>query len=152
MRRKDKEVVDQEFMNSVISRSPVCRIGLCEDGITYIVPMCFGYDDGYLYLHSAQEGRKIDILKKNPEVSFEFDIDCELKSGDKPCSFSMKYRSVMGTGQASFVEDADAKHTALGIIMRHYSQGAYTFPEASLGNIAVIKIAIREMTGKKSGY
>lgn len=152
MRRKDKEVVEREFMDSVISRSQVCRIGLCLEGTPYIVPMCFGYDSGTIYLHSAKEGRKIDILKKNPAVCFEFDIDCELKKGDKPCSFSMKYRSVMGSGEASFVEEAEAKHMALNVIMKHYGQGTCTFPEEALGNIVIIKIAIKEITAKKSGY
>jgi nitroimidazol reductase NimA-like FMN-containing flavoprotein (pyridoxamine 5'-phosphate oxidase superfamily) len=30
---------------------------------------------GALYFHSAREGRKLEILKKNPKVSFEMDID-----------------------------------------------------------------------------
>ncbi len=152
MRRKDKEVTDSAFMDSVITRSLVCRVGLCVDGIPYIVPMCFGHEDGAIYLHSAKEGRKIDILKKNPSVCFEFDTDCEVKRADKPCSFSMKYRSVMGSGEASFVEGLDEKKKALAVIMNHYDQGGFDFPDESLGTIVVIRIDIREITGKKSGY
>lgn len=152
MRRKDKEVVDREFIDSVMSRSQVCRIGLCQDGVPYIVPMCFGYDGESIYLHSAKEGRKIDFLKSNPAVCFEIDIDCELKPSDKPCSFSMKYRSVMGYGEVSFIEDEEDKRRALGIILKHYDSGGSGLGEVSLEKISVFRIDIAEMTAKKSGY
>jgi nitroimidazol reductase NimA-like FMN-containing flavoprotein (pyridoxamine 5'-phosphate oxidase superfamily) len=152
MRRKDKELTDRAAIDAIISRARVCRIGLCDEGIPYIVPMCFGYEDDAIYLHCAREGRKIDFIRNNPTVCFEFDIDAEVKKSDKPCSFSMKYRSVMGYGEAAFVEDPEGKSKALGIIMRQYDQGHFSYPDESLKNIAVIRIAITEITGKKSGY
>jgi len=43
---------------------------MIEGKIPYIVPMNFGYEmaDGALslYFHCANEGRKINIIKKNP--------------------------------------------------------------------------------------
>ncbi|HVN70655.1 MAG TPA: pyridoxamine 5'-phosphate oxidase family protein [Desulfomonilia bacterium] len=152
MRRKDKEMGDRALIDSVISRCQVCRIGLCDEGLPYIVPMCFGYEGNTLYLHSAGQGRKIDILKRNSTVFFELDTDCELKKGDKPCSFTMKYRSVMGYGKATFIDDIDAKRRAFGIIMKHYDEGTFTFPDEALDKIAMIMIEIMEITGKKSGY
>ena len=152
MRRKDKEMSDKALIGSVMARSQVCRIGLCDEGLPYIVPMCFGYEGNTLYLHSAGQGRKIDILKRNSTVFFELDTDCELKKGDKPCSFTMKYRSVMGYGKATFIDDIDAKRRAFGIIMKHYDEGTFTFPDEALDKIAMIMIEIMEITGKKSGY
>jgi nitroimidazol reductase NimA-like FMN-containing flavoprotein (pyridoxamine 5'-phosphate oxidase superfamily) len=152
MRRKDKEIGERVMIDSVIERAKVCHIGLCDDGIPYIVPMCFGYEGDTIFLHCAKEGRKIELLKKSSTVCFEFETDCEVKIGDKPCSFSMKYRSVMGNGKASFVEELEAKRKALGIIMKQYTQGHFTFPEEALGKIAIIMIKIAEITGKKSGY
>ena len=35
------------------------------EGSPYIVPLCFGYDAGTLYFHSAPAGKKIDLLKNN---------------------------------------------------------------------------------------
>jgi len=152
MRRKDKELVDRAMIDSIIEGANVCRLGMCNDGIPYIVPMCFGYEGNTIFLHCAKEGRKIEFLKNNSTVCFEFETDCEVKIGDKPCSFSMKYRSVMGYGQASFVEGLEAKHKALELIMKQYTQGSFTFPEEALGTIAIIMIKIAEITGKKSGY
>jgi len=152
MRRKDKEMDERAMIDSVIERAKVCHLGMCNDGIPYIVPMCFGYEGNTIFLHCAKEGRKIEFLKSNSTVCFEFETDCEVKIGDKPCSFSMKYRSVMGYGEASFVEDIDAKRKAFEIIMKQYAQGSFTFPEEALESIAIIMIRVAEITGKKSGY
>jgi len=74
MRRKDREIKDTIEIESIINRFPVCRIDLSENGLPYIIPVCFGYNDKRLYFHSANDGKKIDQIKKNNNVSFEFDI------------------------------------------------------------------------------
>jgi hypothetical protein len=114
------------------------------------VPLCFGYEKGELYFHSATEGRKLEILKKNPRVSFEMDIDWELvRSGDH-CN--MRYRSVIGFGNASLVEAQEDKRNSLDLIMRHYLQEPFAYPEATLKRTVIIKVEIEEMTGKAYGY
>lgn len=75
MRRKDREIVDRESMESVIRRASVCHLGMCEGESPYIVPLCFGYYDGVLYFHSAREGRKLDALRRNGRVCFEISVD-----------------------------------------------------------------------------
>lgn len=40
-------------------------------------------------MHSAKEGKKIDLMKRNPEVCFEIDVGVELIRADSPCSFGM---------------------------------------------------------------
>jgi len=152
MRRKDKEITDRALIDEIIRRSAVIRIAMADNGKPYIVPMCFGYDGSTFFLHCAREGRKIDVLKRNPQVCFELDTDCEVKRSEKPCSFSMKYRSVMGYGTASFVENTAAKTRALNLIMGQYEAGEFSFPEESLAKIEIIAIHDIEMTGKKSGY
>ncbi len=152
MRRKDKEITDRSRIDGIIRRSAVMRIALVDNGIPYIVPMCFGYDGNTFYLHSAREGRKIEALRRSPRVCFELDADCEVKTSDKPCGFTMKYRSVMGYGTASFIGDTAAKARALSLIMNQYRTGEYSFPEESLAKIEIIAIHDIEMTGKKSGY
>jgi nitroimidazol reductase NimA-like FMN-containing flavoprotein (pyridoxamine 5'-phosphate oxidase superfamily) len=64
----------------------------------------------------------------------------------------MKYRSVIGFGTASFIGDPESKRHALDLIMRHYSEGSFEFPEEVLEKTVVIKVEITRMTGKKSGY
>jgi nitroimidazol reductase NimA-like FMN-containing flavoprotein (pyridoxamine 5'-phosphate oxidase superfamily) len=119
-------------------------------GTPYVVPLCFGYDNGALFFHSAKEGRKIEILKKNNQVCFEFDIAPEVQSGKTACAWGMKYRSIIGFGEALFVEDPDERRKALDIIMRQYADGDFEYSEKAFKEALVIKVEIESMTGKKS--
>lgn len=49
MIRSDKEINDRQVIESVIKKSQVCRIALCEESRPYIVPVCFGFDDNCIY-------------------------------------------------------------------------------------------------------
>ena len=152
MRRKEKEITRKAEIEAIINGSTVCRVGLSDDGIPYIVPMCFGYQDNTIYVHGSLEGRKINILQKNQNVCFEFDIDTEIKEAETLCGWGMKYRSVIGFGKAFFVKDPDDKRKALSIIMSQYSDEPSQFPEKMLNGTAVIRIEIADMTGKQSGF
>ncbi len=126
----------------------MCRLALCRGGVPYIVPMCFGYDGTHIYLHSAAQGRKIDIIESNPRVGFEFDVLHEVTVSDLPCGWGMRYESVVGFGTADFVEEPASKVRALGWITRQYGAPAEPFSEAFLGRTLVIRVTIHEITGK----
>ena len=67
---------DKEQIESIIRQSDVCFVGMADtDGTPYVLPMNFGYKDGVIYLHSAQDGRSISILERNPKVCITFSID-----------------------------------------------------------------------------
>ncbi len=152
MRRKDKEIKDAKEIESIISRSDICRIALSENNSPYIVPMCFGYRNNCLYFHSASDGKKIDIIKKKNRVCFEFDFYGGLIRSKNPCDWDMKYRSVVGSGRAVFIEDPVEKITALNIITEHYLSDVHEYQKNSVDNLTIIKVEIESITGKKSGY
>jgi nitroimidazol reductase NimA-like FMN-containing flavoprotein (pyridoxamine 5'-phosphate oxidase superfamily) len=112
----------------------------------------FGYDGECLYFHSAREGRKMEVLRTNPNVCFEVDVDHELVPTDSACDWTARFRSVIGFGKARPVEDLEEKRRALDLLLGHYSDGDYEYTREALANVAVIRIAIEEITGKQSGY
>lgn len=151
VRRKEKEMVDRAELETVISEARVCRMGLCDGGIPYIVPLCFGYTADTFYFHCAAEGRKLEILEKNPEVCLELEAGVALKPGAKACDWGMTFRSVIGFGRAERVEAPDSKRQALDLIMARYATGAFDYPEAAIEKTVIIKVHVRNMTGKRSG-
>ncbi|MDP6627262.1 MAG: pyridoxamine 5'-phosphate oxidase family protein [Methanopyri archaeon] len=151
MRRADREVTDREEIESILERATVCRLGMCADGEPYVVPLSFGYVDGRLYFHSASEGKKLDILRGNGKVCFEVDVDTEVIPAKSPCGWGMRYASVIGFGTASIVEDLDEKRSALDIIMTHYGGHGANYPALMLRKVAIIRVDIENMTGKRSG-
>ena len=146
MRRKEKEVKDRPEIEGIIHKSTVCRLA----NRPYVVPLNFGYEDGTLYFHGAKEGKKIDMLRKNPNVCFEMDADVEIVEADDACFWGVRYQSVIGFGEAVIVEDQKEKESALGIIMKHYSRKNFQFDENMVKATAVIKVTIDSMTGKQS--
>jgi len=155
MRRNDKEIKDKNIIKWILNEATVCRIALCDENNPYIVPMNFGFKNNYIYLHSAREGLKIDIIKKNNNVCFEADIETEISSSDSPCNWGMKYYSVIGFGKAHFIEDNGEKEDALNIIMQKYSHKSdklFEYSKPALDKTAAIKVEIESLTGKKSGY
>lgn len=144
------EITDRATIEEVICQSSVCRLALSEDNRPYLIPLCFGYKENSLYFHSAREGKKIQILKKNNRVCFEFDINSELVKSQIPCKWGMKYMSVIGFGNATFVEDYESKRRALDIIMHHYSGKSFTYDDQAINGSVVIKVKIEHMTGKRS--
>lgn len=159
MRRSDKQIKDPELIKEILNQSEVCRVALCDDGKPYIVPMNFGYQDQTLYLHSATQGRKIDILRKNNNLCFQADIKTGLITSKIPCDWGMTYLSVIGSGKAYFLHDPADKKGALDLIMNKYSPGTSSSPEKTfqysdeaMGSVTIIKVEIEEITGKKSGF
>jgi nitroimidazol reductase NimA-like FMN-containing flavoprotein (pyridoxamine 5'-phosphate oxidase superfamily) len=150
MRRGEKEIKDRAEIEAVIRASKVCRLGLADGSTPYVVPVFFGYDGQDLYLHGAKEGRKMDILLRNPEVCVEFDFLDGIKEGDKACGWGAAYRSVIVSGTAEVITEPAAKEKALAVIMAQYSGRKPAFAPAEVERVAVIRVRIGKMTGKMS--
>jgi uncharacterized protein len=152
MRRKEKEIVDFEDIVGIIDKCKFCRIAFSHENQPYVIPTCFGFEPNYLYFHSACEGLKIDILRKNPNVCFQMDCDTELVPSEKACNWGVKFKSIIGYGIAEIITATSRKREILSIIMKKYSDHShYDFSEAFLLKTCVVEISIKSMTGKKSG-
>ena len=81
MRRKDREILDLDKIESIIAGARYMHLGMFEENYPYVVPLHYGYEmkDGKLtfYVHGAKEGHKLDCLRKNDHVFVE--IDCRLE-------------------------------------------------------------------------
>ena len=154
MRRKDREITDRTEMEAILAGAMVCRVAMADGTEPYVVPLCFAYvaDDNAIYFHSAREGKKIDMLARNPRCCVEVDI-CDGPIPDKsPCNWEFRYKSVICAGMASVLTNPDEKNRALGCIIRHYGDTDHQFTEKELERVCVVKIVIGEMTAKKHGY
>ncbi len=153
MRRKDKEITDQKLLEKILNEAEVLHLALVDQGEPYIVPMNFGYQDNCLYLHSALEGRKIEIIKQNNQVAFQMELGVELLLGQEACGSGVRYLSVCGTGKAVLIEELDEKRRGLDTIMTKYTgKTGFEYSSKALEQTLVIKIVICSISGKKSGY
>ena len=151
MRRKEKEISDMAVISQIINKCQVCRLGLSQDDVPYIIPVSFGYDGTTLYFHSAKDGKKVDILSVNNKVCFEFESGVEIIMDEtKPCNWSFSFQSVIGFGKAEELSSPEDKIQGLKHIMTQYSDKEWNFENLPLNGLRVWAINIDSITGKQS--
>lgn len=153
MRRAERAVTDPAALFDVIRRCRVARLGLCRAGVPYVVPMNFACEMAggqfVFYVHCANEGQKLDILRENANVCIELDCDHALVEGDKACSHSYRYASVIAQGQAEILQDADEKARALTLLMRWQTGQDIPVTPEQANAVTVLRIAAESITGKQ---
>ncbi|MCC7211482.1 MAG: pyridoxamine 5'-phosphate oxidase family protein [Candidatus Brocadia sp.] len=154
MRRKDKEITGADEIEEILLSAMVGRLGTCADGVPYITPMNFTYErEKYrIFLHGAQEGRKLQNIRSNPNVCFEVEEVKEVIVKQPTCASSVAYRSVVLFGSIKIISEVDAKNYALQKLAEKYApqNPKVPFTDAMLNKTAVLEIEIREMTAKRS--
>ena len=156
MRRKEREVTDAGEIREILDECKVCRLGLSDEDGIYMVPMNYGYreQDGklILYFHGAKEGKKVEMIRKDPRAGFEMDCCHGLQEGEKACQYSYYFASVIGTGKAQILEDPAEKLTALEIIMKHQTGKEFTEFRENPGlekTVGIIKLEVETYTCKR---
>ena len=155
MRLREKEITDRKEIEELLMKQKVCHFAMCDGAFPYVLPTTYGYADGHLYIHSSKQGRKIEVLKENNRVCFTVDTGHELVQGplDTSCKSTIKFKSVVGTGRAVFVEDPEEKRKAMNAIMAQmFGKADFKYSEEGVRDMAVIRLDIESMTGKKNGY
>jgi hypothetical protein len=143
-----KPVFDWNIADGIMREAEVLRIALCDEELPYIVPVNFGYDGKAIYIHSSPKSRKLEIIRKNPNAAFEVDLDVRITQAERPCEWSMKYKSVVGRGKAEIVEDENGKLAALKELTLHYKGKPENYNEAEVKHVAIIKITIENMAAR----
>ena len=152
MTKRERQITDLNQIQNILNTCKVLHLGLAVDNEPYVVPLNYGYimEDGKLtvYMHSALKGRKLDMIRANPNVFFEMDCDRNPFEGEKPCQYGLSYSSVMGRGKAVIVEDVEEKMNAMSILMKTQTGKDFTFDEKLVSIVAVIRIDVSEYTAK----
>ena len=153
MTKRERQVTDPAQILAILDAGKVLHLGLAVNNEPYVVPMNYGYtmEEGKLtiYLHSALRGKKLDMIRENPNVFFE--IDCDLQpfgEGDIPCQYGMVYSSIMGRGKATIVEDVEEKMAAMSVLMKTQTEKDFAFNDRLVSIVAVIRIDVAEYTAK----
>ncbi len=94
-------------IEQVLRTALIGRLGIYAEGRVFIVPVAYGYDGTYVYLHS-HEGLKVRLMRTHPEVCFE------VEEIDSPAH----WRSVVAHGTFEELTNESERDTALAAIGR----------------------------------
>ena len=152
MTKRELEIMDPAQIRRILNTAGVVRVGLAVNNEPYIVPMNYGYtmEEGKLtlYLHSGLKGKKLDMIRANPNVFVEMDCDQVPFVGKVPCQYGLSYSSIMGRGTAHIVEDVEEKKQAMSILMKTQTGKDFTFEDRLVSIVAVIRVDVEEYTAK----
>ena len=152
MRRKDREITDFNEIIKIIKKCETCTLALNDEDFPYIIPLNFGLNvvgnTVELYFHSALEGTKMDLIKKDNRATFEMDCNHNFIMYEERMSCTMGYESVIGHGYIEFVPEEE-KYEALKILMRQYHEEEFKFNTKMIPATAVYKLVVQDMTGKR---
>src|SRR5690349_16459521 len=135
-------------IEEVLKKHFVGRIGCHTEDDVYVVPVSYAYDGKYVYVRSF-EGKKMDIMRKNPRVCFEVDETENMAN----------WKSVIAWGEVEELTDKTERNQALKVLIdRHLPlMSSYTthlgdfwpFPPEDLDTIkgVIFRILLKEKTG-----
>lgn len=151
MRRKEKQNNNKEFFDYVFEKADYFCLALSpssnKDLYPYAVFLDFVRENNIIYFHCAKEGRKLELLKANNYVAFTLAVDIEV---DREKATG-RFKSICGTGIASFVEDIDEKRHVLQLFAQKFQTRCFRPGTAGLfERTQIVAIEIQTMTGKQS--
>ena len=157
MRRKEKAITELTDIESIIRSSSYFTLGLADNDEAYMVPLDFGYESdgrelGAVYFHCARAGRKLDLLRANPQVSLLFVASghalIDEGDGSLACTLNTDYRSVMARGEARVIEDEAEKLTAMRAVLRQHGCEHLPVDPDNLGKTTLVRVDLKQAVGK----
>ncbi len=156
MTKREREITDVNEIKEILNTCSYLHLGLVDDGMPYIVPLNYGIiedeQDGHyiIYLHGANKGRKLDVIRKNPNCCFTMERNVEPFEGRMACQYGMVYESIMGTGQVHIVDDVNEKMKGLLALMKTQTgRDDFQFDERMVSIVTVMRIDVAEVTAKR---
>ena len=151
MRKANQEIIDPKTLEAILQKATIVRLAMIDNGMPYLLPFNFGYSKNCIYIHSAPAGKKLEVIRQNPQVCFEVEDKTATVEGDIACRWSTMYRSVIGYGKVEIITSFEEKQQALNIIMQQHGAPAnMEFDPKEVEFILVLKLKIDSMTGKQS--
>jgi nitroimidazol reductase NimA-like FMN-containing flavoprotein (pyridoxamine 5'-phosphate oxidase superfamily) len=128
--------LDPDGIESLLATSIVGRIACNQPGDRpYLVPLAYAYDGESVYAVSGP-GRKLDLMRADPRVSFEVD---RVEQSDR-------WQSVVAEGEFEEVTDADEIQMVVALL-----EGATGVPVVMGAHSVVFRIRLTAKSGRYEG-
>ncbi len=125
--------LDSTGIEKLLSNSIVGRIACNQSGERpYLVPLAYAYDGESVYAVSGP-GRKLDLMRADPQISFEVD---QVEQSDR-------WESVVAEGEFEEVTDADEIQMAVALL-----EGATGVPVEMGAQSLVFRLRLTTKSGR----
>lgn len=152
VRESDRAVYDREAVYRILDEGFLCHVGFSVDGQPFVIPTSYGRKDADLYIHGSAASRMLRQMKEGVPVCITVTLLDGLVLARSVFNHSMNYRSVVILGNATLVDDAEEKLSALRVLSEHILPGRWEDArqpnERELKATSVLRVPIEEFSAK----
>jgi nitroimidazol reductase NimA-like FMN-containing flavoprotein (pyridoxamine 5'-phosphate oxidase superfamily) len=120
---------------------------MCEGDTPYAVPLNHAFVDGRFYFHCGLRGRKLDLIRRNPQVVY---VVSKLHATPVEMPLDQRchgpWESLLAYGTARVVENLDEKAIAFRAFMSWYGVEDYQMTDGARNVTSGIIIDVTSMT------
>ncbi len=141
--------MNRREIDALLESQIVGRLACCVEDNPYVVPMSYAYDGEYIYAH-AKDGKKIQMMRKNPNICFQVDKMEDMAN----------WQSVIVWGEYEELTSRIERNLALKILMERilpivssetvHLSPHWPFPPQKIDSISgiVFRIKVQKVTGR----
>jgi nitroimidazol reductase NimA-like FMN-containing flavoprotein (pyridoxamine 5'-phosphate oxidase superfamily) len=150
IRRQEKSMEKEEIF-SIIKEKTHMTVSMCCNEEPYLVTVNYAFDRhiNSFYFHCANEGKKLDFLRKNSKVYGQILDDRGYITGE--CNYN--YATVQFTGEAGFTDNEEEKYSALDLMIEKLESEPEKVKKKmlsrNLSGVTIIKVKVEHFSGKK---
>ena len=142
---------DRDEMERILREEDIGHLALAGDDSPYVVPLNYTYSNGRILFHCALEGKKLDLIGKNPKVCFEVSRQEGHPAEHAGDLCDAPFESVICYGSARIVDDLQERRELLNEFQERF--GTPDKPRAPIteeraSKCGAVEITISQMTGR----
>jgi nitroimidazol reductase NimA-like FMN-containing flavoprotein (pyridoxamine 5'-phosphate oxidase superfamily) len=151
-RLADRGRYGRDEIRAILDEGFVAHVGFVADGQPYVIPMGYGRDGDWLYLHGSPASRMLRALAGGAPVCVTVTLVDGLVVARSAFHSSMNYRSVVVLGVPERIEELAEKRRALDRLVEHLIPGrtaeARPMTDAELKGTLVVRLSLEEASAK----
>jgi nitroimidazol reductase NimA-like FMN-containing flavoprotein (pyridoxamine 5'-phosphate oxidase superfamily) len=145
-------VYDRELVYGILDEGFICHVSFAVDGQPFVIPTGYARVQDQLYIHGSQVSRMLRKLSSGIDVCVAVTLLDGLVLARSAFHHSINYRSVVMFGNATMVDDREAKLAALFAFSEHVIPGRWHDvrdpTETELKATTVLSLPLVEVSAK----
>jgi nitroimidazol reductase NimA-like FMN-containing flavoprotein (pyridoxamine 5'-phosphate oxidase superfamily) len=150
-----EDIMPKEFINSkeemekLLIEERVGYLGMISDNCPYVIPLTYGYTNGKILFHCKLQGKKLDIMRKEPNVSFTVSRHFgEMVSHPQGAECHINSDSVICYGKARVIDDINERLVILNRFNHCLQPNAREITLEEVEQCNAVEISVEKMTGR----
>ena len=143
-------IASRAEMEQILRAETVGYLGLSAGGLPYVVPLNYAYIDGKILFHCTFSGKKLDMLRANPQVCFTVGRQAgPVERHPQGAGCHAAFDSVICYGTARIIEDLQERQQVLNVFCHALLPDAEEITREDALRCYAVEITISEMTGRQ---